>query len=161
LHVLVNLSNRSLRISISQRNRLLFLRTILLSLCLLKSRRDILLRVTQCLLHVVIQRVEFANGLFRSILGLLLLLIDLSLLISVKDLFVLEGLLFLIELDMDGPGLLVQSIVCFSCQRNLFLFVIQLKLVWGCFIIKYFFFLFRDCVNDIRNSILLHVIIWL
>jgi hypothetical protein len=115
----------------------------------------------QRLLHVVIQRVEFANGLFRSILSLLLLLINLSLFIGVKDLFVLEGLLFLIELDMDGPGLLVQSIVSFSCQRNLFLFIIKLKLVWGCLVIKNFFFLFRDSVNDIRNSILLHVIIWL
>jgi hypothetical protein len=164
LHVLVNLSNRSLWIRISQRNirgSLLFFRTILLSLSLLKSRRDILLWVTQRLLHVVIQRVEFANGLFRSILSLLLLLINLSLIVSVKDLFVLEGLLFLIELDMDGPWLLVQSIVSFSCQRNLFLFIIQLKLVWGCLIIKYFFFLFSNCVNNIGNSILLHVIIWL
>jgi hypothetical protein len=65
----------------------------------------------------------------------------------------------LIEFDMDGAGLLVQGIVSFSCQRNLFLFIIQLKLVWGCFIIEYFFFLFRNRVNDIRNSILLHVII--
>jgi hypothetical protein len=161
LHVLVNLSNRSLRISIRQRNRLLFFRTILLSLGLFNSWRDILLRFTQRLLHIVIQRVEFANGLFRSILSLLLLLINLSLLISVKDLFILEGLLFLIELDMDGARLLIQGIVSFSGQRNLFLFVIQLKLVWGCFIIEYFFFLFRNCVNDIGNSILLHVIIWL